>query len=88
MKKLIFTAFLFFMGTTFTYAADVYTYEGMGTVTFNHKEHMSLGCKSCHEGKPERIVIETKEQGHDNCLTCHKQQGGNAPTKCSACHIK
>jgi hypothetical protein len=88
MKILLSSVLMLFAGVTFACAADVYTYEGMGTVTFNHKEHMSLGCASCHEGKPERIVIENKEQGHANCLECHKEQGGSAPTKCNECHIR
>ncbi|SDE53991.1 cytochrome c3 family protein [Desulfuromonas thiophila] len=74
-------------------AADVYTYEGKGTVTFNHKGHGAvLDCSRCHEGEPGRIPIENKQQGHDLCLNCHKTEkaAGNAqaPVTCSACHVQ
>lgn len=76
------------------FAAETYQYTGKGTVTFTHAQHGTLlGCASCHTGEtPAKISIENKQQGHDLCLSCHKEQAKqgkiNAPTKCNDCHKK
>ena len=89
MKRLFVISIALLSFSSAVSAADTYTYEGMGTVTFNHAQHAkNLGCASCHEGKPQRIAIENKQQGHAKCLECHKNEKGNAPTKCSECHIR
>jgi c(7)-type cytochrome triheme protein len=99
MKKLLIVAILVVFAAAPAFAgepADVYTYSGKGTTTFNHKAHSEkLGCAACHEGTPAKIeiiendMVKGKETGHAACLDCHKKmKGDGAPTKCSDCHVK
>ena len=47
MKKLLVVAMLAAFAAAPAFAADVYTYEGKGVVTFNHKGHADkLGCEA------------------------------------------
>ncbi|MEJ2200195.1 MAG: cytochrome C [Desulfuromonadaceae bacterium] len=87
MKKLLLAVALVAFAAGSAFAADVYTYEGKGVVTFNHKTHGdSLGCDACHQGEPAKIEL-TKNSAHkEACKDCHKEKGG--PTKCNDCHVK
>lgn len=94
MKKfVVLTMLLAFVGVGVAFAAgqDVVTYENKkGTITFQHKAHQErLGgdCAKCHEGTPAKIAVD-KDFGHNTCKACHKEMGGNAPTKCNGCHQK
>ncbi len=94
MKKfVVLTMLLAFVGVGVAFAAgqDVVTYENKkGTITFQHKAHQErLGgdCAKCHEGTPAKIAVD-KDFGHKTCKACHKEMGGNAPTKCNGCHQK
>ena len=87
MKKLLVLVMLAAFAAAPAFAADVYTYEGKGVCTFNHKAHADqLGCEACHQGEPAKIEV-TKANAHKEvCKDCHKAQGG--PTKCNECHVK
>ncbi|OHB28743.1 MAG: cytochrome C [Desulfuromonadaceae bacterium GWC2_58_13] len=87
MKKLLVVVMLATFAAAPAFAADVYTYEGKGVVTFNHKTHAdSLGCEACHQGEPAKIEL-TKDSAHkEACKDCHTAKGG--PTKCNECHVK
>ncbi len=87
MKKLLVLVMLASFAAAPVFAADVYTYEGKGVCTFNHKAHAdSLGCEACHQGEPAKIEV-TKDSAHSTvCKDCHKEKGG--PTKCNECHVK
>ncbi|TRO80283.1 cytochrome c3 family protein [Trichloromonas acetexigens] len=87
MKKLLVVAMLAAFAAAPAFAADVYTYEGKGVVTFDHKGHADkLGCEACHQGEPAKIEV-TKDSAHkDVCKNCHTEKGG--PTKCNDCHVK
>lgn len=93
MKKIVLIAMLFAfvsVGVAIAAGQDVVTYENKkGTITFNHKAHQdNLGdCAKCHEGTPAKIAVD-KNFGHKTCKACHKEMGGNAPTKCNGCHKK
>lgn len=47
-------------------------------------------CIECHDvNKSDGDVKKLKLAFHENCKTCHKEDGGdNAPTKCTGCHAK
>lgn len=67
----------------------VYEAGTMGKVTFNHADHGSrLSCDKCHPTDPPRMVEINKDIAHTLCTGCHKASGGNAPTSCTACHVK
>lgn len=70
-----------------------------GVVTFNHEFHsnsIKTDCDSCHEIRDtfftEEIPEMNKDIGHKFCKECHKSENDNngfeAPTKCSGCHVK
>lgn len=87
MKKLLVAAMLVAFAAAPAFAADVYTYTGKGTCTFDHKGHgAKMACDACHEGTPAKIEV-TKDSAHGKvCKTCHMEKGG--PTKCAECHVK
>jgi len=58
-----------------------------GTVTFPHKAHAKLGCKTCHEAAPGKIAGFGKDKAHALCKACHEKEG-KGPTKCAQCHKK
>ncbi len=41
-------------------------------------------CETCHNAAPN----DFKAVAHKLCKDCHKEKGGNAPTKCDGCHVK
>lgn len=86
MKKLLVVAMLAVFAAAPAFATDVYTYEGKGVVTFDHKGHADkMGCDACHQGEPAKIEV-TKDAAHkDVCKNCHTEKGG--PTKCNDCHV-
>ncbi len=72
-----------------------------GTVTFNHTLHQDkvADCATCHHAGVEAGTCRSchgvddaapkmKDVAHKFCKGCHKDQGGNAPTKCNMCHKK
>ena len=66
-----------------TYAAS------MGTVTFDHGSHAGrLACSKCHSTEPPATIVIDKEVAHALCRSCHKAEGGKAPTVCAGCHVK
>ena len=94
MKKLVVLVMLSaFACASLAIAAgqEVVTYENKkGTITFQHKKHQEVlggDCSKCHEGTPAKIAVD-KDFGHKTCKACHKEMGGNAPTKCNGCHVK
>ncbi len=88
MKKLLVAAMLVAFAAAPAFSADVFTYTGKGTVTFDHKAHAdSLGCEACHEGEPASIEVDKTSAHGDTCKGCHKTKGAG-PTKCNDCHVK
>ncbi len=60
----------------------------MGTVTFPHAKHQSLGCTKCHAtDKGGKIEGFGKDWAHKTCKGCHEEMK-KGPTKCSECHKK
>ena len=49
-------------------------------------------CFTCHGAEADGDKLDTYAVIHDKakgkCLKCHKEKGGNAPTKCGDCHKK
>ena len=50
-------------------------------------------CFECHgpadeDKKPDAHKIIHDKKNKSSCLSCHKEKGGDAPTKCTACHPK
>ncbi|MGA7616175.1 MAG: cytochrome c3 family protein [Thermoanaerobaculia bacterium] len=51
-------------------------------------------CSACHlDPKSPNIpsmreMSMTKNPFHIRCISCHKEKGGDAPTKCTGCHKK
>lgn len=71
--------------------------NSFGKVTFNHSTHTGNDCKECHhigstsqgctECHTKESKVDVKKAFHDNCITCHKDQG-QGPTGCMDCHKK
>lgn len=89
MKKIISAVALTLFCAVTAMGADTMVLKAKnGDVTFNHKNHQALGCKSCHaDGKGGKIADLGKDWAHKTCKGCHsdKQKG---PTKCGDCHKK
>ena len=67
-------------------------------------EGSAIGCKTCHEGLggrirphddkvPEKLRLDDGDYtnpGHDNCVKCHGEGGGNGlkMTNCGGCHVE
>lgn len=71
------------------------TYEtSKGVITFNHYAHSvnMEDCAFCHGVLEQFDNVVSKDFGHKGCKACHKRvndnEGANAPTKCSGCHVK
>ncbi len=89
MKKvaLVIAAMVAFAGVAA--AADVMELPAKnGKITFNHKKHQALGCKSCHaDEKGGKIAGFGKAFAHKTCIGCHEEKKAG-PTKCGECHKK
>ena len=69
-----------------------------GCVTCHHTQaDLKAGgegksCFECHGPEADGAKVDTYKMIHDKasgkCLKCHKEKGGNAPTKCGDCHKK
>ncbi len=65
--------------------------EGVGCNACHHNGEATAvaadpNCHACHGAKDG--VPATKKVFHKLCKDCHKEKGGNAPTKCKGCHVK
>jgi hypothetical protein len=59
-----------------------------GTVTIDHKAHLSLrgACKACHgPGRVGKFSF-TPRAAHDACRACHTEMA-RGPTTCRGCHV-
>jgi hypothetical protein len=91
MKKLLVSALMvaFAAGTALAQAPEKpATLEAKnGNVTFNHKSHAAVECKTCHtSGTPGKMDLD-KDSAHKLCKGCHESKGAG-PTKCGDCHKK
>ena len=81
--------------------AEIKLSAKMGDITFPHEKHQGIeadctvchhngveepNCHSCHGAKDD--APDAKKVFHQLCKDCHKEAGGNAPTKCKGCHVK
>lgn len=65
--------------------ADVVWAGTMGTVTFRHSTHSTMGCDGCHPGMaPMTSAKMGMEKGHAACASCHPQVTGD----CAKCHVQ
>ncbi len=65
--------------------ADVVWPGSMGTVTFRHSTHGTMGCDGCHPGMaPMASDKMGMEAGHGACSSCHPQVTGD----CAKCHVQ
>lgn len=92
MKKLIISTLLVAFAAAPALAATAPTAPSVlkaknGNVTFNHKSHAKVDCKTCHtKGEPGKMELD-KDSAHKLCMGCHKEKGAG-PTKCGECHKK
>jgi hypothetical protein len=65
--------------------ADVVWPGTMGTVTFRHGTHGTMGCDGCHPGMaPMSSAKMGMEKGHAACASCHPQ----VTADCAKCHVQ
>ena len=65
--------------------ADVVWPGTMGTVTFRHSAHGTMGCDGCHPGMAPMTSDKLgMEKGHGACSTCHAEVTGD----CAKCHVQ
>lgn len=59
-----------------------------GTVTIDHKAHLSLrvACKACHGAGRVGKISFTPRAAHDTCRACHTEMA-RGPTTCRGCHV-
>ena len=69
--------------------------ESFGCTACHHaKEEIMVidKCASCHTAEISNAAVNSfKKAAHKLCKDCHKgvnKEGGEAPIKCSGCHIK
>ena len=86
MKKVAVVMAAVFALSSVAFAADVMELPAKnGKITFNHKKHQALGCKSCHaDEKGGKIAGFGKDFAHKTCKGCHA--AGKGPTSCKECH--
>ncbi len=91
MKRIIAAAALtlFTAGMALAAGPETLTFPTkMGTVTFPHAKHQSLGCTKCHATEQGgKIEGFGKDWAHKTCKGCHTDMG-KGPTKCNECHKK
>ncbi len=82
--------------------AEIKLSAKMGDITFPHAAHQGMEgveCATCHHNGMDQPnchdchganadVPNAKTVFHKLCKDCHKEKGGNAPTKCKGCHVK
>ena len=89
MKRVALIMAAMFAFASVAAAADVIDLPAKnGNVSFNHKKHQALGCKSCHASdKGGKIEGFGKDFAHKTCKGCHAEKNAG-PTKCGECHKK
>ncbi|HBI15553.1 MAG TPA: cytochrome C [Desulfobulbaceae bacterium] len=63
------------------------TAEGKKPAVFPHAKHQEKQeCDLCHKAASYTPGAWTKETGHAQCQTCHKENENKELAKCKTCH--